>query len=458
MRINGWLMMSGGTGETGSAADMITTVLRGRTPSDRTLSGGPGPGLVANLGWSVMGEAVRLVSSFLAFLILLRIYEPVDFGLLVATTALVTTLFPLASLGGGWLALRRVTNDGWRAVDALAVTSGMTILGSLAVGAFALLLRPLILPQMPALLFVGVTVSDMLLLGLVEVTLFAAQATERLVAKAVAWSVYGLGRAVAAGILLVVADEPGLGVWVGVSIGVSLVVLAVAHYATVGSLVRPRSPRWIDVKDGLPYSFGFGVERLLATTDNILLVRFGYSVEAGLYAAARRLLTVSLAPCMAALHAVSARLWSAGSRSVSEARTLALRFTMYGVVYGLVSVGIWLTLGGRLAALLGSNYGGSAEILPWLSVLPLLAVLEVFAATALTGSGLHRHRVWLSVLAGLLNIALNLAFIPSSGWRGAVAASLISSAVYVLGLWLVLSFSAHRSSPQPDRLAPIRRF
>ena len=333
----------------------------------------------------------------------------------------------------------------------------MTILGSIAVGGLALLFRPLILPQMPALLFVGVTISDMLLLGLVEVTLFAAQATERLVAKAVAWSVYGLGRATAAGVMLAIADEPGLGVWVAVSIGVGLVVLGVAQRATIGGFVTPTWPRWIDVRDGLPYSLGFGVERLLATTDNILLVRFGYSVEAGLYAAARRLLTVSLAPCLAAVHAVSARIWTAGARSVSAARSLAVRFTVIGLGYGLASLVIWLVLGGRLARLLGSDYAGSAAILPWLAVLPLLTVLETFAATALTGSGLHNRRVVLSVMAGILNIALNVILIPSSGWRGAVAASLISSVVYVIGLWLALGHAASRSDEHSTRSATTRR-
>ncbi len=426
----------------------VMSVLRhGRRNPDSTRPPDTGRGLLGNLGWSVLAEIVRLASSFLAFLILIRIYEPADFGLLVATTALATTLFPLASVGGGWLALQRVTTDGWSATDALAMTSGLTVLGSLLIGSIAVLLRPVILPQMPVLWFVGLTISDMLLLGLVEVTLFAAQAVERLVAKAIAWTVYGLGRAGAAGVVLVTTDEPGLGLWVAVSVAVGLVVLAVAQKATVGHVVRPRSPRWVDVREGLPYSLGFGVERLLATTDNILLVRFDFSAEAGLYAAARRLLTVSLAPCMAALHAVSARLWRAGTRSVSEARSMAVRFTVIGAGYGLASLVVWLVFGGALARLLGSAYEDSADILPWLSVLPLLVVLEVFAATALTGSGLHHRRVALSVAAGLLNVALNVALIPANGWRGAVAASLATSVVYVLGLWMTLSHAAGRPHP-----------
>lgn len=401
-----------------------------------------GPGLVGNLSWSVVAEAVRLVSSFAAFLILVRVYDPADFGRLMATTALFTTLFPVASVGGGWLVLQRVTKDSWSPHHALSVTSGLTVIGSVVIGAVALGLRPLILPQMPPLLFTGVAVSEMLLMGLVEVTLFAAQATERLVAKAAVWSVYGLGRAAAAVVLLVVTDDAGLGLWIIVTIGLGFAVLIVAQVATVGRLVAPSPPRWSDVRDGLPYSVGFGAERLLATTDNILLVRFDYVAEAGLYAAARRLMTVSLAPCMAALHAVSARLWRAGSRSVTDALRLARRYTAFGAVYGLATIFAWIVIGDRLAALLGETYAESADIIPWLSVLPLLTVLEIFAATALTGAGMHDRRVVLTVLVGLLNVVLNVLWIPAAGWRGAVFASLVSSAVYVVLLWTVLVHAA----------------
>ncbi len=412
-------------------------------------------GLMENLSWSMAAEAVRLVSSFAAFLLLVRVYRPVDFGRLMATTALFATLFPLASVGGGWLVLQRVTKDCWSTRNALAMTSGLTVVGSLVIGSIALVLRPLILPQMPPHLFIGVAVSEMLLMGLVEVTLFAAQATERLMAKAVAWSVYGLGRAAAAGVLLVVTDDTGLGSWIAITIGLGAVVLTAAQLATVGGLVAPALPRWVDVRDGLPYSVGFGAERLLATTDNILLVRFDYVAEAGLYAAARRLMTVSLAPCMAALHAVSARLWRAGSRSIVDARRLAFRYTAYGAAYGLATIVAWLLLGDTITAVLGETYAESADIIPWLSVLPALTVLEIFAATALTGAGLHNRRVVLTVFVGALNVVLNVLWIPDAGWRGAVFASLCSSAVYVVLLWTVLAHAAGSwPTRRPDVAAP----
>ena len=402
---------------------------------------------MANLFWSLSGEGVRLVSSFGAFLILVRVFPPSQFGLLVAATGLFAVLFPFAGMGGGWLVLRRVTAESWSAIDALATANGMMLVGSAGLGLLAVAARPVLMPQMPLLWFVGVGVSEMVLLGLVETTLFAAQATERLVAKAAAWSVYGLGRAGAAVFLVVAVDEPDLGMWIALTIVIGLVVLLVAQILTVGRLVGVHRPRRVDVKDGLPYSVGFGAERLLAATDNVLLVRLDYAADAGLYAAARRLLTVSIAPVMAGLHAVSARLWRAGGQSrnrVADARRLAVRLSALGSVYGVVVAVAWIMLGDTVARVLGAEYAEAAVILPWLSVIPLLLVLEVFAATALTGAGYHGHRVVLTMAVGVLNIGLNLLWIPGLGWRGAVYASLISSAVYVALLWLTLSWAAAR--------------
>ncbi|MGF1596687.1 MAG: lipopolysaccharide biosynthesis protein [Acidimicrobiales bacterium] len=403
--------------------------------------GRPARSTAGNLVWSVSGEAIRLAGSFGAFLLLVRVFPPAELGLLIAATGLFTMLVPFAGLGGGWLVLRRVASEGWPVADALKVANGMTLVGSAALGLLAVAARPVIMPQMPWLWFIGVGVSEMLVLGLVETAVFAAQATERLVAKAAAWAVYGLARAGAAAVIVVTVDDPGLGLWIAVTIGIGLGVLVVAQLLTLGRVVGASRPRWSTVTAGVPYSLGFGAERLLAASDNVLLVRLGYEADAGLHAAARRMLTVSIAPVLAALQAVNARLWRAGGRhpnGAAEAGRLAVRLSAFGSVYGLVAAAAWITLGDTVAALLGSSYAEAAAIIPWLSVVPLLLVLEVFAAGALTSSGHHVHRVALTLLVGMVNIGLNLAWIPGLGWRGAVYASLISSLLYVVLLWVTL--------------------
>lgn len=402
-----------------------------------------------NLIWSVSGEAVRLAGSFGAFLILTRVFVPAELGLLIAATGLFTVLVPFAGLGGGWLVMRRVTNEAWSPAEALAVANGMALVGSLGLGVLALAARPLIMPQMPWLWFVGVGISEMVVLGLVETTLFAAQATERLVAKAVGWAVYGLARAGAAAIVVATVDDPSVGLWISITIGIGLVVLVVAQMLTLGQLIGAQRPRWRDVSAGLPYSLGFGAERLFAASDSVLLVRLGYETDAGLYGAARRLLTVSIAPVLAALQAVNAQLWRAGGQhpnGAAEARRLAWKLSAVGSGYGLATAAAWFVVGDSVAGLLGSGYAEAADIVPWLGVVPLLLVLEVFAAMALTSSGHHTHRVVLTLLIGVVNVVLNLLWIPELGWRGAVYASLLSSALYVALLWLTLGWVA-RSRP-----------
>ncbi len=401
---------------------------------------------VVNLFWSILGEAVRLLTSFVALLLLVRLFEPAEFGLLVAATGLFNSLFPFAGMGGGWLVLRRVTAESHSTIAALASASGMMLLGSAVIGLLAAVAQPVILPQMSLTTFLGVAVSEMLLLGLVETTLFAAQAERRLKAKAVTWSLYGTARAAAAGALLFFGGASvGLGWWILATIGVGLIVLTVAQLLTVGGPVRPTRPTVTDVRHGLPYALGFGAERVLFVSDTVILTALDKATDAGLYAGARKLMTVTIAPVIAALHAVSADLWAAGGQRKVNAEAvarLAWRFTAFGIAYGMAAAGGWILFGDLIAAVLGPQYSESAAILPWLSIVPLLLVLEVFAGTALTASDHHRHRVVVTLTIGAFNIAANLALIPSWGWRGAVAASLSASVLHAVALWAVLLWAA----------------
>ena len=416
-----------------------------------TATGGDDRLRLANLFWSISGEAARLVTSFIALLLLVRLFEPEEFGLLVAATGLFNALFPFAGMGGGWLVLRRVTAESQSTMGALASASGMMLIGSAVLGLLAALLQPVILPQLSLLAFLGVAVSEMLLLGLVETTLFAAQAERRLKAKAITWALYGTARAgAAAGLLVFGGESVGLGSWILTTIGVGAIVLATAQLLTVGGPVIPRRPGPGDIRDGLPYALGFGADRVLFVSDTVILAALGNATDAGLYAGARKLMTVTIAPVIAALHAVSADLWATGGQRKTNANAvtaMAIRFTGLGVVYGVAAASGWILFGDAIASVLGPEYSESADILPWLSVVPLLLALEIFAGTALTASDHHRHRVTVTLAAGVANVAANLVLIPGWGWRGAVAASLSASALHVIGLWTVLAWAARRRQP-----------
>ncbi len=420
------------------------TLIGSRDPAAPDTSQATTPSLLVNTLWSMSAEGIRLVSSLVTFLILTRLYEPRQFGILVATMNLFGFLFPQASMGAGWLVLRRIASEGWDPAAALARATGTTIAGGLAIGGFLVLIRPILLPQASLPLFIGLGLTEFFLVGMVEITLFAAQATEKLVVKAVVWSAYGVGRALAATTMLLLMESPDLGPWIVANVIVVSLVLVVAQFMTVGRFVMPERPRWDDVRQGVPYSLGFGADRLRDVTDTLVLVRTG-SVEAtGLYAAGRRLINVAQSPIIAGLHSTNASIWRAGSESVAAAKSVAVRFTTIGAVYGAAAGAGLYVLGGLATSLLGESYGETELVLRLMCPIPMLLALETFPAMAMTASGYNTHRVVLTALTGLSNLVLNLLWVPAHGWRGAVWASLVSSVVYIAVLWATLTWAAHR--------------
>ena len=400
------------------------------------------PSLATNTVWSLAAEGFRLVGSLVTFVILTRLYEPSEFGILVATISLFGFVFPHASVGAGWLVMKRVASEGWSPEEAMARATGMALTGGVVAVAGLMLLRPLILPQVSAAMFFGLAISELFLVGMVEITLFAAQATERLIVKAATWTTYGMGRAAAALAILVLVDDPDLGVWIVANAMVGVLVLLMAQTMTLGRVVAPVRPVWADVRLGLPYSLGFGSDRLRDVADTVALVRLDYEADAGLYSAARRLVNVAQAPIIASLHAVNARIWRAGGRSAADARAVAVRSTAVGAAYGSV-VGVGILLGGSVAAsFLGDSYEETGAVLRWMSIVPLLLALETFAAMALTASGFHTHRVVWTLVSGVVNVGLNLWLIPDHGWRGAAGATIASSVLYVVALWLTLNWAS----------------
>jgi len=87
-----------------------------------------------------------------------------------------------------------------------------------------------------------------------------------------------------------------------------------------------------------------------------------------------------------------------------------------------------------------------------MSIVPFLLALETFAAMALTASGFHTHRVVWTLVSGVVNVGLNLWWIPDHGWRGAAGATIASSVLYVVALWVTLNWASGRPRTEQPQL------
>jgi O-antigen/teichoic acid export membrane protein len=396
-----------------------------------------------NVGWSLFSEAIRLVAAMAVFIILTRSYDPEEYGLLVSAIALLAFILPQATVGSSYLLLQRVAGENWEPERAMRQLLGTVILGGSVVTVALVLLRPLLLPQIPLGTLALLCVSELILTGMLEGAVFLAQAEQRLRAVAVTRLVYGLSRLVAAIILVTTTTNPPLWLWAALAAVSAGIAAVIGQFATVGRPLRPVRPERADITQGIPFSIGFGADKLREAVDTVLLVRLDRAVDAGIYGAANRIVSMSVTPALSLVHALNARFFQAGKQSVVAARRLARVASCLGLAVT-VPVGLVFVFGGTtIVRLLPAEYADAGPALRYMAVLPALFVLEIFPGMALTAIGRHRQRVIFNLVAATMNVGLDLLWIPDHGWRGAVVATILSGAVYTVILWILIERAAH---------------
>jgi O-antigen/teichoic acid export membrane protein len=164
-------------------------------------------------------------------------------------------------------------------------------------------------------------------------------------------------------------------------------------------------------------------------SDKILLVRFADDTDAGLYAAAYRLVQLGFIPVRALIGSSHPRFLVNTPGEKKEHLGRAVRYTRPAALYSIVAlVGIVVTAP-VVPAFFGSEYDGTLPLLIALSPLVLLRSLSLFPLNALMGLGRYGTRFAIIAAAAVLNVGLNLVLIPPLSIWGAVIATMIHRGV-----------------------------
>jgi O-antigen/teichoic acid export membrane protein len=409
-----------------------------------------------NTIWASVASMSQFGATAIVLLLLTHVYPPEVFGPYVAALGLVLFISPFAGLGAPSLLHKRFNADGMSLVDAISLARGMTIIGGLLSTLLVIVAAELLLPDLSLRLVVALALGELLFIAFVDVAQAAVQATETLKLSVVMKAAQGGLRLVALVGLMLFNDDPSIELW-GMLYLVAAALAAVVAYEVLARHVGRGVagiviPTWMDSREGIALTLGWGTERLRTDADKILLVRYGFGADAGLYGAATRLLQLAYVPIRGAVAASLAGFWRGADTSgapAALARKLAAPAALYGVL-----TGVLLAVAAPLVPfVLGDGYGDTTEILWWLTPMPLLFALHAFPATALTSEGHNTERVWIVLGATALNIVLNVLLIPDYGWHGALGATLATETLMALALWLALNHFTPRLAPASRQMS-----
>jgi O-antigen/teichoic acid export membrane protein len=172
-----------------------------------------------------------------------------------------------------------------------------------------------------------------------------------------------------------------------------------------------------------------------AYIDQVMLGKMLGTTELGQYAAALRIVT-AFAFLPMVLQTVAAPEIARAKRDHENLYRRRL-YNIYRIMFGLfLAVALPLVfLGPAFAVVLfGHAYRGAAVLLPLLAFRMFFTNFGVARSLFIVNEGLFRFSLLTSLVGAVMNIALNLFFIPAWGARGAIAASLISFAVTIFAL------------------------
>lgn len=409
-------------------------------------------GIAKDTGWTGLTEAFQLLSSLVTFTLLVRSLGPVYYGQYIAVMAIAGALSTIATVWVGMLLLQQVIQEkrspssAFGAALGLAGASVLVAFGVAAVGGQALL---------PG-------VNDGVLLGLVAAELVAAAGVS---VSGIAWqTLRGFATATRVRLLVpsvrlfVVASLAAVGeihlmtlaVWQLVCFGTLGLVVPVVTAHRLSLRLRPTRPSLKDLRGGAPHALVLGSFNIQEDADKTLLVHYGHAADAGLYAAGYKLVQLGLTPVRALVSSSHPRFLidTPGERNEHVRRTL--RYTLPSVAYGLVATLAIELLAPIVPPLLGHQYDGTVNILRVVAPLVALRSASMFALNALLGLGRYSTRVLVIVISTLINILLNVAWIPAHSWHGAAFSTIVTEIVFVIGSWTALVRAQRRHDRNLD--------
>jgi O-antigen/teichoic acid export membrane protein len=402
-------------------------------------------GLLRDTTHLSIGQGFRLVIQAAYFVLVARALGPDAYGGFVTVVAMAALLGPFSGLGTPNLFIKNVRSGKrvaavcWGNGILLTVISG-AMLTAVAVG-LSLLLRLKTAPFAVLL----VCVADMV----TELAAFGFTASDRMKQTSMQNVVVSLLRLAGIAGLMATVHRVTLDRWV-------LVYLLTTLLGTIYALARG-SQLWgwpetdltamrEDAGEGVFFSIAGSATTVYNDIDKIMLSKLADLASTGVYAAAYRVIDVSMTPIRSLAAAAYPRFFRKGMDGVGATYAYALALMAKAAIYGsAASAGLWL-LAPILPHILGPKYDAVVPAVRWLALIPFLRCLHSFLADALSGAGLQRARMTIQVVAALINIALNLVILPRYSWRGAAWTSLGCDGLLVAMFWFAALYY-RRSGP-----------
>jgi O-antigen/teichoic acid export membrane protein len=399
--------------------------------------------------------ALRLATQATTLMLLARLLGPGEYGNVAAVASLAIVLGIVPNLGAGYVLLSRAGQPGavadvWRYSWPLSQGLGATLLIIFVVCGELVVQSP------------SITISVLLLLGATELLVspgtamlsFSLQSREKVpLGQFVQWLPLGL-RALATLPCFLFAESDRL---IGYA---SLQFIAAIIGACIGLLVtrrivvldwRPRKATRQEVRTGISYAAMNVIAVNPSEMDKIASVHLVGPHEAGIYAAATRILSAAVMPVIAVLLSSQPSLFRHADAPTSEGSALVMKLAVVASAWGICSALLLVLARPVIPLLLGASFNEAASIMYWLAPASPFIALRLTSGTILVALGRPLERVGFELFGVGVLVAGMVLLAPTYGIHG-MSIALISAEIAMSCLGWTLVVRRLRS----DLATPIR--
>ena len=408
--------------------------------------------LLRNAGWLFAGQGLSFVVQAISFIVLARLLQSSEYGVLSGAVALVTIVSQYGSLGSGQLFMRYVSADRsqfriyWgNALLSVSLIGGILVFSLWLLGPWMIRgdsLYVLVLLAMSECIFVQITVAASMVFQTFEKMRVSAALT--LLTSAL--------RLVFLLAMLVVLGHAYALQWAMASLVISMLVAVAAVWAVTRNYGLPSfAPRLLFKRSGEGFVFAISGSTTSAYNDldKVMLSHYGMLEANGIYSMAYRVLNIGTMPIMSLVGAAFPRFFQAGVGGAAAVLPMARSLLKRTLIPGVIAVAGMFLFAPILPHLVGNSYREAVSALRLLCLIPIFRCFSLSAGDALSGSGDQKFRLACQAAAAIGNGLLNLYLIPRYSWHGAAWASLLTDGMLGMMSWVALLYLARHAGPSP---------
>ena len=401
-------------------------------------------GLAGDTLWSAGLDLLAVVGALVSFLLLQRVLVPAQYGSFAGLYGLATTFSAITYSGPGLALIQRRFRFGQDLNEIQASFLSLTILAGLGASVLSVVLAWFIIDLSLAEIVV-ITASELFANSIIWVGSWLVQIAVGFPAMIRVRMVAALLKLVAVPVLYAAGQLTifNLGLTYLVLYGLFALWLVARYLPSIGYTISFRWPRMDVVRSSSVFAVPLAASQVQLDGDKVALNAFNLQTDAGLYAAAYRVVLLGSMPIRVIGQAAFHRFLGEGDHTVDGYHLRrAARLTGFMFLVGVASAGaiyvVLYLLTPIIDLLIEEEFAGAKDILPWLVLfIPLMAISGT-PLNALLGLGRTRERANVYLSSALVSVVLYATLIPWLGWPGAVAATLISETYLAVVSWAAM--------------------